>query len=123
MYTPTEDDLYHKIPGIKLYKSQVWGKFDENHHNIDRGMIVARSLPKVDEYFSKEEHTRITNQIPDVCPIWKDKLQYKSVTAICSEEEFDDVTFWLEYVHGGGYEKVKKLPDGKVAIRSYYQAW
>lgn len=124
MYTPTEDDTIHQTPGIKLFKSQVWGKFDKNHHSIDNGMIVARGLPEVDgKYFTQEKYNEITSRLPDTCPVWKDKMPYKSVTAICSEEEFDEVTFWLSYVHGGEYEKVKNLPDGKVAIRSNYQAW
>ena len=71
--------------------------------NIDDGMVVAKS--------------------DDRCPIWNDILPYKSVTVVCKEEDFNDVIFWLAYVHGGEYSKTKKLPQNKIAIRSNYQAW
>lgn len=122
------DDLVHKRPnGFKLYKSDVWGKWDEETHEcIDNGMIVARGLPSVDRHFTEEDREEFLsrpNSLPDKCPIWDDLLPYKSVTAVCQPDQQEEVEYWLSYVHGGGPTKIKHLPDGRIAIRSDYQAW
>jgi hypothetical protein len=89
---------------MKLKMEDVWGKYDEEKHEmIHYGMIVARAEVK--------------------CPIFKDKLPYKSVTVVCNPEEEGEVEYWLSYVHGGGVSKRKELKDGKIALRSDYQCW
>ena len=89
----------------KLTKEDVWGKFDEEtHQRLSPGMIVARS--------------------EQICPVWKDKLPYKSVTVICKAEEVGEVIYWLGYVHGGdSVSKQRKIAGGKVALRSDYMCW
>ena len=83
-----------------LTQEDVWG----NYTKKTLGMIVAR--------------------MNDKCPVFKDKVPYKSVTIICTEEQFDEVHYWLEYVHGADcIGKVKRLPKGKIAIRSNYMCW
>ena len=118
------DDLIHPKPnGFKLNKSDVWGKWDEQTlKSIDNGMIVARGLPSD---LTPDEADSIIKKtgLPRVCPVWGDLLPYKSVTAICDAGDAPEVMYWLSYVHGGGYEKTKRLPDGRMAIRSNYQAW
>ena len=63
----------------KLIKEDVWGEYG---NPMSRGMIIARS--------------------GDTCPIWKDKIPYKSVTAVCKPEQVDEVIYlvrirtWLE---------------------------
>lgn len=84
----------------KLTKDDVWGSAADNY----TGMIVARSESK--------------------CPIFKDKVPYKSVTVVCDIAQQGEVEYWLEYVHGGNCVcKTKKLPENKIAIRSDYQCW
>ena len=76
---------------------------------IHHGMLVATSHE---------------DGLPSVCPIWKDKLPYKSVTIVCEPSIEEEVIYWLEYVHGGGsVSRRKKLDNGKIALRSNYQCW
>lgn len=116
----------HGGPG-SLTKDDVWGLWDEDTFSlISKGMIVARGLPSVDDrYFTQEKRNEtISRAYPDVCPVWGDQLPYKSVTAICDADQVEGVSYWLEYVHGGGsVSDFKELPDGKVAIRSNYMCW
>lgn len=115
----------HGSPG-KLTKDDVWGKVDEDAFQLlTKGMIVARGLPPVDQYFSLEDKERIVKQTyPSICPVWGDELPYKSVTAICDADQVEEVSYWLEYVHGGGsVSEIRDLPIGKVALRSDYQCW
>ena len=87
-----------------LTKESVWGTHDSNYKLIDKGMVIARSK--------------------DICPIWNDKVPYKSVTVICPKLLVEDVRYWLEYVHGANsVSKIKNLADNKVAIRSNYMCW
>lgn len=87
----------------ELTQEDVWGKF-ENHTKVSDGMIVARS--------------------DDKCPYFGDVVPYKSVTVVCDMKDFNQVTYWLEYVHGGDcVTYTKELPKGKIAIRSDYQCW
>lgn len=109
----------------KLTKDDVWGKWSEDYKLLDRGMVVAQGYPPSlakSPAGAAELFDRI--QVGDICPVWEDELRYKSVTVICTEEQEDDVCYWLEYVHGGNaITKKKKLNGGKVAIRSEYQCW
>lgn len=101
----------------KLAKEDIWGHYDEQTHKmLDYGMIVARGCGEPDG--------KITSKCPDFCPVWKERLSYKSVTAICDKEQQREVEYWLEYVNGGdSISKTKDLDNGKVAIRSNYMCW
>lgn len=106
----------------KLTKEDVWGTFNGAYKITHRGMIVAQGFSSG----SKEEYAKWKEavQVSDICPVWKDKLPYKSVTVICDEAQVGDVMYWLHYVHGGDcISNEKKLPDGKYAIRSNYMCW
>lgn len=98
-----QTEAYHKT--LKIQKDDVWGKFNEQTYEREsNGMIVARSDER--------------------CPIFKDKVPYKSVTVVCKPEEYNEVCYWLGYVHGGdNIRKQKTLPDGRIAIRSDYMCW
>ncbi len=112
-----------KMPKRKLTQEDVWGTFDENHKLVSRGMIVARGFSSTTKSAEIKELEKEL-QVKSICPVWKDKLPYKSVTIICDESQFDDVTYWIMYVHGGDcISKRKNLPDGKLALRSDYQCW
>ena len=90
---------------LELTQEDVWGKYNElSSSKISNGMIVA--------------------SYNDVCPIFGDKVPYKSVTVVCDENQMDDVVYWLEYVHGADCVAITKHIDGsKIAIRSDYQCW
>lgn len=102
-----------KAPATKLTQEDVWGKFKESQFDgdkytptrrVSKGMVVASSEEK--------------------CPVWHDKVPYKAVTVVCKKSQVSDVTYWLEFVHGGdSVTKYKELPRGKVAMRSEYQCW
>ena len=94
-----EEQFCHYDGDFYLQMWDVWGCKGDDY----TGMIVARSEQK--------------------CPVWRDKLPYKSVTVICNTDQFNEVTHWLSYVHGGMYSNAVELKGGKVAIRSDYQAW
>lgn len=89
----------------KLTQEDVWGEYDINNgERISRGMIVARS--------------------GEICPVFNDKIPYKSVTVICPKNQYDEVAYWLEFVHGGDcVSMTKELDDLRIAIRSDYQCW
>ena len=96
----------HKKPeGFTLGKEDVWGEFHEiTYEKLSDGMIVART--------------------DEICPIFGDKVPFKSVTVVCDKEQYDEVEYWLMYVHGGGCVQAERdLPDGRIAIRSDYQCW
>jgi hypothetical protein len=103
-----------------ITQDDVWGTFDEiTMSRINRGMLVARGMPS-----DLTPAELKASGLPTLCPVWKDKLPYKSVTVICPADVEDQVTYWLEYVHGGGcISKRKKLADGNVALRSNYMCW
>lgn len=85
---------------LALTKEDVWGDYEKG----TKGMIVASS--------------------GDICPIFKDKVPYKSVTVVCTEPQLHEVKYWLAYVHGGGCIHTEiDMPDGRIAIRSDYQCW
>ncbi len=58
-----------------------------------------------------------------VCPVWGDKIPYKSATIIVPADEEDAATYCLACAHGGDYARRKVLGDGRIAIRSDYMAW
>lgn len=101
-----EERRIHKKPNhFKLEKDDVWGAWDGTK-KIKKGLIVAHTDQR--------------------CPIFGDAVPYKSVTIVFDPEKYpyDEVTYWLSYVHGGGcIDKEIVLDDGKIAIRSDYQCW
>lgn len=93
----------------KLTKEDVWGDLQKGIP----GMIVARGA--------------VNDNEPTICPIFGDVIPYKSVTVVCGVDQYDDVTYWLTYVHGSGcLEQIKKIERGSrkmLAIRSNYMCW
>lgn len=99
-----EDERHAKMT---VQKDDVFGVFClETYTRKSEGMMVARGGGE-----------------PTICPIFGDEIPYKSVTVVCDPEQVEEVAYWLSYVHGGPYSGSAKQPDGKIAIRSDYQAW
>lgn len=89
---------------FKLTKEDVWGEFDTNYNQVSKGMMVAMHK--------------------DICPYFADVIPYKSYTFVCNIEQEEEVTYWLEYVHGGNSISNRKvIEDGKVALRTDYKCW
>jgi hypothetical protein len=65
----------------------------------------------------------LVGQQETVCPVWGDEIPYKSVTVIVAADEEDAATYCLACAHGGDYDRRKVLDDGRIALRSNYQAW
>ncbi len=88
-----------------ITKEDVFGKWTEDHRTkVHDGMVVARS----------EER----------CPHFGDAVPYKSVTVVCQDVLIEQVSYWLEYVHGCDcISQLQSLGDGRTAIRSDYMAW
>ena len=64
------------------------------------------------------------NDSVKVCPIFKDKIGYKSFTLIVDKKKQDDAEYWCRYIHGAdSISNTMDLKNDKVAIRSDYQAW
>lgn len=98
----------HIQAGLGHTKEEVWGIVKEGTR-LTVGKLVAAS------------HSGGMLGLPTTCPIFGDKLPYKSVTAVCTAEEAPWVIHWLEYVNGGGcVNQARALPDGRVALRSDY---
>lgn len=57
------------------------------------------------------------------CPVWGDRLPWKSATVIVPAELEQHAAFCLACMHGGGYSRRGVLEDGRVALRSDYLAW
>lgn len=112
-------------PAQSITMEDVWGTFDKDWNRVSPGMIVARGFPEPDGRFTtQEEYDKATAELPAVCPVWFDRLPYKSVTVICPTEQEDEVSYWLEFCHGANcIEKVRRLENGKSAIRSNYMCW
>lgn len=90
-------------PTSPMTQEDVWGGLDTEGKRTF-GMIVARSEEK--------------------CPHFGDEIPYKSVTVVCLKEQLDEVTYWLEYVHGGeSVEQVKEINETQFAVRSNYMCW
>lgn len=99
------DKIFGTFHGV--VHSDVFGKFNEDHERIDDGMVVV--------YGKGDKKVR--------CPIFKDVVPYKSVTVVCKQEQLQGVLQHLMNAHGGPHAFKKDLPDGRIAIRSDYQAW
>lgn len=89
-----------------LTMEDVWGKREYVSKGVwktvIKGMLVAMS--------------------GDTCPVWGDEVPHKSATFICKESQIEEVNKWIRYVQGQGYSRIKKLEDGRVALRSDYCA-
>ena len=107
-----------------ITKDDVWGTFDpDTFKRLTKGMLVAHGIPSFKTLEEHVEHFKLS-MLPDICPVWRDKLPYKSVTVICDSDQQDEVEGQLMYVHGSDcIQMVKGLPNGKVAIRSDYMCW
>lgn len=82
-------------------KEDVWGDMVNSNK---RGMVVAKSY--------------------DTCPIFCDKVPYKSVTVVCDANQESAVRYWLSFVHGGNNISNRKVfDDGRIALRSNYMCW
>lgn len=113
------------VSADRLTQEDVWGVYDDiRRKRVSNGMMVARGYGRVMSGFTQEEKDRLVAEIPEVCPVWGDVLPYKSVTVICPADQEEQVSYWLEYVHGGhSISRRKELPEGKVALRSNYMCW
>jgi len=90
----------------KLTKEDVWGIFDIQAMKwVSNGMMVE--------------------PVKGICRVFGDRMPFKSVTVVCLQTQFNEVAYWLEFVHGAGsITKVKVMDDNtKVAIRSEYNCW
>lgn len=90
---------------MKIKKEDVWGRFNENTHEMEtEGMVVARQGQR--------------------CPVFNDEVPYKSATIVCLPEQEKEVLYWLDFVQGGGnVSKRLVLPGGEVVLRSDYMCW
>ena len=87
----------------KITKEDVFGRWVDGV-KVHAGMVVAR--------------------YEDACPIFGDAVPYKSVTVVCEASLGEEVSYWLEYVHGADcISEVNILDDGRLAMRSDYMAW
>tara|TARA_R100001594_G_scaffold150378_1_gene211304 strand:- start:132 stop:419 length:288 start_codon:yes stop_codon:yes gene_type:complete len=59
----------------------------------------------------------------ETCPVWGDKVPFKSVTVVIPEDEEKDAVVCLACAHGGGWSRRKAVGAGLIALRSDYQAW
>lgn len=113
-------------PAQQLTKEDVWGEWTPDHTTKLRdGMVVAIGRigrdGRTDNGLSIAE---LEERYSDTCPVWGDKLPWKSATIIGPEAQADDIAYWCEYVKGGGcISRCKRLPDGKIAFRCDYMAW
>ncbi len=89
----------------EITKEDVFGKWTEDHRTkVHDGMVVARHDQR--------------------CPHFGDVVPYKSVTVVCPDVLLEQVSYWLEYVHGCDcISRIESLGDGCTAIRSDYMAW
>ena len=106
----------------RLTKEDVWGKFiPEAGITFHRGMIVARGVAEESEIGIRKKYPY---DVPFECPVWGDRLPYKSVTVVCHESLVEEVTYWLEFVHGGGcVSNMKEVGESQVALRGDYMCW
>jgi len=100
-------NIHPKPEGFKLHKDDVWGAYDaDTHKKVGDSLVIAQLAG-------------------ERCPVFGDNMPYKSVTVIFDPKThpYDEVTYWLSYVHGGDFERELTLKDGRIAIRSDYQCW
>ncbi len=88
-----------------ITKEDVFGKWTEDHRaKVHDGMVTARSK--------------------EFCVHFGGIVPYKSVTVVCPDALLEQVSYWLEYVHGCDcISNIKSLGDGRTAVRSDYMAW
>lgn len=115
------------VSADRLTMDDVWGVYNlDTSTRESKGMLVARGYGKAEPAhgFTQEQKDRLVAELPELCPVWGDVLPYKSVTVICPADQEEQVSYWLEYVHGGNsISDRKELPEGKVALRSDYCCW
>ena len=97
----------------ELTKDDVWGKWTDDHVKIHDGMVGAHS-----------KHDENSKRIPQKCPIFKRKIDFKDVTIVGPKEKAEEIAYWIEYVQGANaILAVKDLPDNKIAFFCEYTAW
>ena len=89
----------------EITKDDVFGRWTEDHRTkVHDGMVVHRQGEK--------------------CSYFGDVVPYKSVTVVCPDALLEQVSYWLEYVHGCDcISRIESLGDGRTAVRSDYMAW
>lgn len=110
-----------------LTQEDVWGKYVDHIIRLHTGMVVAEGH---NDRFPPN-HGSKTN----ICPVKGDTVPWKSVTVIGPLRYVEEISYWLEYVHGCDcIEWVEELTIPKtdygyvryepmVAIRSNYTCW
>lgn len=87
-----------------LTKEDVWGTYNhKTHEKLSDGMIVARHKQK--------------------CPYFHDIIGYKSVTVKGPLLKREEISYWLEHVHGAGAIAMELVEGDFIIIRSDYQCW
>lgn len=105
-FIETEMPISIKKPqDYSLTKEDVWGIFDvASAKRISKGMIVAR--------------------YDEICPIFKDKVPFKSVTIVGPIDKLDEIEYWIEYVNGyNSISQRKQISSTEIALRSDYTCW
>jgi len=135
-YPHADDELFvdHGVEG-GLRKEDVWGysymDSERKLHKAHNGLVVAEYDPEIDPEFDKDmlqylpEVAQECGKLPGVCPIWGDRLGYKSSTLVAPADDpmlLEAVEFWISYVMGGSATKKSFQDDGTVAFRADYQA-
>ena len=117
----TEKTLERNHKSFKIQLKDVYGEFSSDFSElINPGMIAAR---QIDPHINSGLKEQLDKCYKTICPVWHDKLQYKSKTIICKPEEEDEVIYWITYVEGGLPTERKVLDNGRIALRADYQAW
>lgn len=96
------DKEYPKPNSFTLSVEDVWGRVD-GRRKLDEGMIVSKSL--------------------QVCAYFDDIVPYRAVTVLCDSEQYNEVIYWLQQVHGKRcVTNVRAIFEGRrLAIRSEAQ--
>lgn len=123
----TIEVLEPTVPESKeLTQEDVWGKFvsEGTEDMVEGGQTYKVSKGHFKGGMMVARGTGRKDKPAVICPIFGDVVPYKSVTAVCAIAMETDVTYWLEYVHGGNSISQRKvLPGGRVALRSDYMCW
>ena len=85
-----------------LTEEDVWGVFNKDRtRRISNGMIIARE--------------------DEICPIWSDKVEWRSDTILCRKEHLEDVLYWTDFMNGAdNVIKQTDVGENHVAIRTMY---
>jgi hypothetical protein len=96
------DKEYPKPESFSLSVEDVWGKVD-GKRKLNDGMIVSKSN--------------------EFCPYFQDVVPFRSVTVLCDVDQYSEVVYWLQRVHGKRcVTNVRAVFEGrKLAIRSESQ--